>query len=300
MGMGLTARRVLAGYAAWMALLVVARYAFAGSDTETDTLIEVSGVAAMLAGVAMNRPARYLPWLLLAAGSLADALGDLSAHVLAAVSHVPVPFPSFADAIYLAQYPLYVAGLTLFIRIRSAERDVRSMIDALILMVGPILLAWVFLVVPDATVSSFSPVQRIVSVAYPVGNLLVLVTLARLLAPGTARGPSAVLLALGAVCAIASDVAYGRIMNSGHPHPHPGALLSLGFLAWYIAWGAAALHPSMTELTRSARQRIPDATPASVVVLMLASLIPSAYLLFHAFEKHDGVQGVVAVACGVL
>ena len=48
MGIGLTARRVLAGYAVWMALLVVAHYAFAGPEAGTETLIEVSGVAALL------------------------------------------------------------------------------------------------------------------------------------------------------------------------------------------------------------------------------------------------------------
>jgi diguanylate cyclase (GGDEF)-like protein/PAS domain S-box-containing protein len=298
MGIGLTARRVLAGYAVWMTLLVVVRYAFAGPGDGTQTLIEVSGMAAMLAGVAINRPARRLPWLLLAAGSLTAALGDLTGHLLTAVSHGPVPFPSVADAVYLAEYPLYVAGLALFIRFRSAERDARSMIDALILTVGPILLAWIFLVAPAATTPSFSLAQRIVSVLYPLGDLLVLVTLARLLAPGSARGPAAVLLACGTVCGITSDVAYDLIQNSNHPHP--GSLLSLGWLACYIAWGAAALHPSMTELTQSARQRIPDATPASVVVLMLASLIPPAYLLFHSFQKHEGVPGVVAIACGVL
>ena len=56
----------------------------------------------------------------------------------------------------------------------------------------------------------------------------------------------------------------------------------------------------MVELTKSARYRVPDAAPGSVLVLMLASLIPPAYLLYHAATEHDGVEGVVAVACGLL
>jgi len=53
-------------------------------------------------------------------------------------------------------------------------------------------------------------------------------------------------------------------------------------------------------LTRPVRHRVPDAAPGSVMVLMLASLLPPAYLLYHSFEERDGVEAVVAVACGVL
>jgi diguanylate cyclase (GGDEF)-like protein/PAS domain S-box-containing protein len=293
----LTSRRVLAGYAVWMALLVVAHYTLAGQWAGTAALIEVSGVAAMVAGVFINRPARRTPWLLLAAANLTGTLGEVASHVYTAVTHAPVPFPSFADVIYLAAYPLYVAGLAMFIRSRSTGRDARSMIDALVLLVGLIVLSWVFLVMPDTTSASLSLPQRIVSVAYPVGDLFVLVTLARLLTPGTARGPSTVLFALGTVCGVASDVAYDLSQESGH---RAGALLSAGYLVSAIAWGAAALHPSMVELTKSVRQRVPDAAPGSVLVLMLASLIPPAYLLTHSFREHDSIEAVVAVACGLL
>src|ERR1700743_2499671 len=286
----LTSRSVLGGYAVWMALLVVAHYALPWQRTSTAALIEVSGVAAMVAGVSINRPARRTPWLLLAAANLTGTLGEVASHVYSTVTHAPVPFPSFADVIYLAAYPLYVAGLAMFIRSRSTGPDARSTIDALVLLVGLILLSWVFLIMPDAASASLS--QRIVSMAYPVGDLLVLVTLARLLTPGTARGPSTVLFAFGTLCGVASDVAYDLIQDTGH---RTDVLLSLGYLASAIAWGTASLHPSMVELTKSVRQRVPDAAPGSVLVLMLASLIPPAYLLSHSVQKHDSIEAVVAV-----
>lgn len=297
MGMKRATRRVLAGYAAWTALLVVAHYALRCMRAETAALIQLSGVTAMAAGVSLHRPARRAPWLLLAAANLTAAAAWLSAHLLAAASHAPVPFPSFADAVSLAEYPLQAAALAMFIRSRSDKRDMRSVIDALIIVVGLALLAWIFLIVPAATGVPLSW-QRIVSVAYPAGDLLVLVFLARLLTPGTARGPSAVLLAVGIASGIASEVAYDLVENSAGSRSAPA--LFLGWLTCYITLGAAALHPSMTELTQSARQRIPDAAPGSVVVLMLASLIPPAYLLTHSLTERDGVEGAVAVACGVL
>ncbi len=297
MGIRLASRRVLTGYAVWMALLVAVHYALAGQRTWAEALIGVSGVAAMAAGVATNRPARRTPWLLLAAANLSGTLASVAARVFVMVGHAPLPFPSFADVIYLASYPLYVAGLAMFIRARSAGRDARSMIDAFVLVVGLIVLALVFLIVPDATAASMSWAQRAVSVAYPAGDLFLLVTLARLLTPATARGPATVLLAVGTVSGFASDVAYDLVADSGH---RAMAVLSLGYLVSTIAWGAAALHPSMVELTETIRQRIPDVAPGSVIVLMLASLISPVYLLVHSVQEHDRVEGVIAIACGVL
>src|SRR5689334_7878466 len=115
MGIRLTTRRLLVGYAVWMALLVAAHYTFTGIQPETVVLVGVTAVAAMLGGVMRNRPARRTPWLLLAAANLAVALGVLGLHVATMVSHPAVPFPPFADGAHLVAYPLYVAGLTLFI-----------------------------------------------------------------------------------------------------------------------------------------------------------------------------------------
>jgi diguanylate cyclase (GGDEF)-like protein/PAS domain S-box-containing protein len=141
-------------------------------------------------------------------------------------------------------------------------------------------------------------VQRFSSVAYPVGSLLILLTLSRLFAPGPPRGTSTALLTLGTVALLASDVAYDVIEYTGNYRY--GALLDLGWLACFIAWGAAALHPSMAELTRPTRQRPPDPSPATMVALMLASLIPPFFLLARSYIHRDRVEGVIAVASGVL
>ena len=294
----LTTRRLLAGYALWIAFLVTMHYVFWGQRADTAVLIDVSGAAAILVGVGLYRPARRIPWLLVAAANLVGAVGLVTAHIVAAVTHAPVPFPSFADAIYLLEYPLFVAGLLFFIRSKSPMPDVRSLIDALVLTVALTMLSWIFLIAPDATTSSYSMTQRIVAVAYPVGDLLIMLALVRMLAPGTLRGAAAVLITVGTACGIASVVAYDVVETSRHPHIGP--LVALGWLAAYAAWGASALHPSMTELTRSVRGRVQDAAPGSLLLLLLASLIPPVYLLIHAIEQRDEDEGVVAIVCGML
>ena len=297
MGIRLTGGRVLAGYAAIMALLVALHYAVGGQETWVAGLVAVGGAAAILAGIVRNSPARRAPWLLLAAATLTGAVADLVGRIQVSVGHVPLPFPSWADAVSLLAYPLYVAGLVLCIRARSVDRDRRSLVDAVIVTVGLALLSWLFLVLPSATESGFSWPQRIVAAAYPVGDLLVLVTLGRLLTPGSWRGTSLWLLTGGTIAGISSDVGYDLAAASGHQAGGP--LLSLGWLICYTACGAAALHPSMVELTQPAG-RASDAAPGSVVLLMVASLIPPAILFTHAIQRRDGLDGVVAVAVGVL
>jgi diguanylate cyclase (GGDEF)-like protein/PAS domain S-box-containing protein len=295
MGGALRTRRLLACYTVSMAVLFAAHFAFPGQRTLLAALVNVGGAAAVVAGVAWHRPSRPAPWLLLAAANLTGALGVLAGHIQVWASHVPLPFPSFADAVYLAGYPLYVAGLALFIRARTAARDRRTMFDAVILTAGLGLLSWLFLAVPPAADASWA--QRLVSAAFPAGDLLVLVTLGRLLTPGAWRGASLALLTVGTVTAVASDVGYDVAQAAGRHAASP--MLTVGWLVCYIAVGAAALDPSMVRLTQSAG-RVSDAAAGSVVLLVIASLIAPLILFVHAIQRRDGVDGVVAVASGVL
>jgi diguanylate cyclase (GGDEF)-like protein/PAS domain S-box-containing protein len=299
MGIRLTARRVLAGYAVWVFALVAAHYALTGVPRAALAgLVNLSAAAAVLAGVARHRPARRAPWLLLAAANLAGALSLLTARIQLAVTHAAVlPYPSLADLVYLTQYPLSVAALVLFLWATSAGQRRRGMIDAFILAGGLALLSWLFILVSSAANPSLTGLQRGVSVAYSVGDLLVVMSLARLLTTGALRGAAAVVLALGLVAGIAADVAYDLAANSGHHSG--GVLLSLGWLGCSAAIGAAGLLPSMTGLSRPAR-RAADTATVSVLMLMIASLIPPAVLFLHAFQRRDAIEGVIAAACGLL
>ena len=142
-----TKRYVLGGYALWVALLIVVYYEASGLRAAAWGLIGLSGVIAILAGILINRPAHKVPWFLVAAGLACFVAGQLS-FLIAARLGVVLPFPSFADALYLSGYPLAAAGLLIFIYWRSPDGDRRSLIDALTLTAGLALLSWMFLIRP--------------------------------------------------------------------------------------------------------------------------------------------------------
>jgi diguanylate cyclase (GGDEF)-like protein/PAS domain S-box-containing protein len=290
--------RALGGYAAWLALLVGAYYAWPGLHPETWGLIGLSGVTAIVAGVARNRPARRAPWLLLAAANLSFAAGQDSFLILTQVMKVQVPFPSFADVLYLLTYPLYAAGMLVFIWWRTLDHDRRSLVDALTLTVGLALLSWMYLILPYFHNSGLTWLQKSVAIAYPLGDVLVLAMIARLLAPGTGRARCVHLLTVGTVGMLASDVSYGLMQL--HGSFRTGTVVDLGWAIFYGAWGAAALHPSMTELTQPVSRQQPEVSQARLAVLMLASLIAPAVLFVRSLHGHDPDESMIAVFSAVL
>jgi diguanylate cyclase (GGDEF)-like protein/PAS domain S-box-containing protein len=291
-------RPLLGGYALWWLVLLVAYYALPDLRTEMWGLLGLSGVAAIVAGVFLNRPARRLPWLLLAASNLSFLVGQVSFLVAGFIEHQPLPFPSYADVFYLLTYPLIAAGLLIFIRDRNPDRDRRSVIDALTLTVGLGLISWMYLILPYVHNPQLSWLQKSVSIAYPLSDVLVLAVMARLLAPGTGRSRSFQLLILGTVGELVSDVWFGGLQLYGSFHN--GSVVDLGWAILYGAWGAAALHPTMTQLTEPASRQRPQASSGRLLVLMLASLIAPAVLFIQSLRHRNYDDSVIAVFSAIL
>jgi diguanylate cyclase (GGDEF)-like protein/PAS domain S-box-containing protein len=281
-----------------MALLVAVYFALPGLHAEAWGLLGLSSVLAIVAGVVLNRPARALPWLLLAAANLSFVAGQLSFLVLTELMRTTVSFPSFADFLYLSTYPLYAVGVFIFIRWRTAGSDRRSLIDALTITAGLALLSWIYIVLPDAHNLSLSWVQKCFAMAYPLGDVLVLAMLARLLAPGRMKARSVQLLTVGTIGMLASDVSYGLIQL--HGTFRSGTAVDLGWAIFYTAWGAAALHPTMTDLTHPVSRPPVEVSPLRLTTLMLASFIAPVVLLIQSLEKGYQDASVIAVFSALL
>ncbi|GGV58968.1 putative bifunctional diguanylate cyclase/phosphodiesterase [Streptomyces massasporeus] len=287
-GRGGPARRLPAGYVAAAGLLTVAYLSVPVLRTPLWALVGLAGAAAVLTGVRVHHPPRPRPWLFLAAGLLAFTAGGTFAQAQETYFSAPHPFPSWADACHLAVYPLFALGLSGLLRYRWTGRDLPGLLDGLVITGGLALPVWVYLVQPLARAEGLTWQQRAISAACPLGGILVLALLVRLLSrcpsPGTNR--AAQLLTLGALTLLGFDIALGVLRFNGSWQAGP--LLDIGGIVFCTAWGLAALHPSMARLTA------PDSPPQSLLpprprllLLATATLVPPAIL---AHEESDGLD----------
>src|ERR1700735_3316687 len=137
-------------------------------------VIGFSAVVAIVVGVRMHKAAPRLPWYLIALGQTFFVAGDVLSYNYKTFFGTNLPFPSVADPVYLAVYPLTIAGLLLLIRRRNPGRDWTSLVDAMIVTIGLALLSWVFLIAPYAHDATLHLGTKLVSMAYPLGDILIL------------------------------------------------------------------------------------------------------------------------------
>lgn len=260
------------------------------------TLIGCSSVAAIVVGLLVHRPRHVLCWWLVAAGTATFIAGDTVYDVLTGPMGLQDPFPSAADVLYLCTYPLFASGLLLFVRARTRDHDRQALIDALIITIGVGLLIWVSLASPYARDGTMTLVEKGFSIAYPLGDVLLLAVLARLLIGRGTVFLSLGLLALGTVGLMTSDVLYGLVQLNGVWKT--GGPIDLGWIIFYVAWGAAALQPDMVRLTEPVRLSPRVMSRGRLVVLGSVSLMPPVLLFLEtmAHDLHDVAVNAVASA----
>jgi diguanylate cyclase (GGDEF)-like protein len=254
--------------------------------------IGLSAVAAILVGVRAHRPGRRVTWWLLAAGQLLFVVGDLLFDLHERVWESDA-FPSVADGFYLSGYLPLAAGLMLLIRGRSPGRDRASLIDATIIATGLGLLSWVFLMKPAATDSTLTVVGRVISIAYPAADVLLLALVARLLVGAGVHNTAFRLLAGSLLVMLAGDVGFAVLAQADAFTPNNA--INLTWLLAYVLFGAAALHPSMAALSQRAVEQPRRFTRRRLSLLTGVSLVAPILLLGQAW----GRSGIDAAAIGI-
>jgi diguanylate cyclase (GGDEF)-like protein/PAS domain S-box-containing protein len=267
---------------------------FAGSGPVMN-LLGLSPVAAILLGLRRHRPRSRGPWLWFAVGFLLFWLGDLYTYSYPRLLGKEVPFPSIGDAAYLVVYPALMAGLLILVRRRNPGGDRAGAIDSLIMTLGLALISWVALIKPSLYVDELSVAAKLVSIAYPIGDILLLAAAIRLAVDTGTRRPAFYLLAASIVALLVTDFVYGLLTLQG---AYDGqAWLDVGWISFYLLWGAAALHPSMRELEQPATDREPRLTSLRLLLLTCASLMAPVIAFVQTLDdtKDRGVVNVAAI-----
>jgi PAS domain-containing protein len=283
-------------YLALMAPLIGAYLAGLLTGGPVYNVIGFSGVVAMVVGIRVHKPTARWAWYVLALGQVLFVVGDVLAYNYQALFGEALPNTSIADVFYLLCYPVTGVGLLILIRQRNPGRDWASLIDSAVVTIGLALLSWIFLIAPLAHNGALPLGTKLVAIAYPLSDILILGIAVRL-AVGTGRRSAAYYMVICALVAVlAADSAYGWSLL--HGVLGIGSLLDAGWIAAHLLFGAAALHPSMTTVSQSAASRL-KLTRGRILTIAVAALIAPVVVAVDAASS-AGSNTVIAAGASIV
>lgn len=248
-----------------------------------------TAMIAMSFGIVRHRPERRAAFWVLVAGMATQWFGDLAFFSYSRVLG-EVPYPSIADALYLASYALFALGFVLLVRGRTTCRAPGAFIDTAITITAFGLLEYVLLIQPNLWDASQPLLARMVSTAYPVADIIILGLLARLLVSPGARTTSFRFLAFAFMLILGADSVYGTLMQYGL---YEGGLIDVGWIVGYSWIAVALLHPSVRTLGAPSADAPPRLTTRRLLVLAVMTMI--APVLF-AVTAHDRLTLSLTIA----
>ena len=258
--------------------------------------IHLSTLVAMVAGVRIHRPRHASIWYVLIAGNVLYVMADLVWYVYQVGLGRTLSFPSVADALFVSAYGVLLVGLGLLVRARIGHRDRAGLTDTAIVTVGLGVLSWLFFIEPVLGDSSLSAPARLTAVVFPLIDVLLLAVLVRMVFSSGVRLPAYRLLAVAIVGQLAADTWYTVSTLQGTFSF--GSWFFAGWLTFFVSMGAAALHPSMRQLSEPTPDPEPALTGRRLAFLAGAALISPGVLAVVSADRND--QYVLAATSAVL
>lgn len=214
----------------------------------------VAFIAAIACGAAARRRVgrSRLAWLLIAGSAFVWSAGEAVWSYYEVGLGKQVPFPSLADAGFLGAVPLAVAGVLLFrAGTPRAVTRLAAVLDGSIIAGSLLAVSWTTILETISDAGGSSPIAQVISLAYPISDVVILTMLLLLLA-GRVPGPDRVslfLLAGGLLANLLADsgFAYLTTVNSyGPAQPIDTGWVAGYFLiavAGFRAWQIPAAAP---------------------------------------------------------
>lgn len=251
----------------------VVAYRWVGGNPAYYWAIALYGAAGTVAGALRGPRGQRLPWLLLASGVVLWVGGDIAWEVIAMGGDAPSS-PNASDAFCFVAYPTVAAALFLLTR-HAAGGRLATTIDASIVAVTASIALWPLLFATVAEDGQTLSTRLTVGV-YPSWDIVFVVLCARI-ALTRAMHVRRMLLLLGSMSLFLTGDAFW--FDSVNTYAL-GDWMDFAWLAAYVGFGAAALHPTavqrsggegMAPLARFALLAVPIALlPAALVLEALA------------------------------
>lgn len=157
-------------------------------------------------------------WGLIGLGLLSWAMADtLWAWYELVLGVLPEP-PHLTDIFYLITYPLFFAGLLIYPTARwNWLNRAKLLLDVSIIAVATAIFGWYYLVTPILGTEAQNTLGRLIELAYPVGDLVLIWALARIYfaAPRTAASAAILMLIAGIGLNVVADVWYAFLSPQG-------------------------------------------------------------------------------------
>lgn len=179
-------------------------------------------------------------WWLIALALAFQTAGGIAQLVYEQVLRASV-YPSIADVLYLSFYPLLLAGiLRLPTPRRGPVQTLELLLDSAIVALGGGAVFVYFIVTPTVLAGS-APLATVTSVAYPVGDMILLVALGTALLRGSTHDTRASLRAMTVAMGlfIVADLIYGYLVL--HNAYEAGGPLETMYMLAFACFTIAAL-----------------------------------------------------------
>jgi diguanylate cyclase (GGDEF)-like protein len=231
------------------------------------------GVATMVAYgfVAVSRLDRNrAAWAVILIGQACFLIGDVCFSLLEHVFHSEA-YPNIGDLFYVAGYPFIAAGLVMLLRSRNESRDTGGVIDGFIVATSIGVLLWVFFVEPTALDNTLPVIERIITVAYPAGDLLLIAIGAQLAVRQVRRQAPYWILSVALLALLVADLGYlyQSLYTGGYAEGDP---VDYGWWISYALIVAVLLHPHVGEIASAPTKATPRLSPRRIVLLSLVTM----------------------------
>ena len=206
----------------------------------------VSAGAAVAAGTAgwrarRSRSRQTLTWWWLAGGCASWAAGQAVWSWYEVLRNVTTPFPSLADVGFLLFPVAACVALLLYPAEGSAPQHTRRVLDALMTTSSVALVAWQTTLSAIVHAGGGSSFALVVSLAYPVSDVAVLVLAVLTVSRGRGRRTGLWLVAAGVVALAVSDSGFAYLAASRN---YSGGAVDLG---WFLGFVLIALAATLTR-----------------------------------------------------
>ena len=254
-----------------IALAGAAVYFFAIHGTAASVYWDVA-VAAMLGFgfvVASRLDQHRAAWIVILLGQACFLIGDVCFSLLEHVFHSDA-YPNIGDIFYVGGYPFIAIGLVMLLRTRGTSGDAGGVIDGFIVATSIGVLLWVFFVEPTAFDNTLPVFERLVDVAYPAGDLLLIAIGAQLAVRQVRRQAPYWILAVSLLALLVSDLGY--LYQSLYGVYNERDPIDFGWWISYALIVAVLLHPKVGEIAAAPSRSRPSLSARRILLLSLVTI----------------------------